>query len=898
MKLIKIELENIKTHKKSEIRFKDGLNVLHGKNGTGKSSVVQMIGFVLFDYLKSNKHEDYLRKTVDDEPSTGRVTLKITGLDDRSYTIQRTIGKTGVEVRDGLTNKKIMEVTSIGQLNKWVRDQIGLKSDIELKKLFETSIGVSQGTFIEPFLYAPRDRKDYFDPILQVEIYNTLWDRLLNLGKEYVPVLDDIRGQIHELQGELKSTIDYTQKQASLNQEITGLKEELQVKKQEAGDINKQFEKLKKVKQELELTEKEYEKVKIKEYNIEKSIGDLKELVEEAKQARDICNQTKGNYNNYVKFSEQEKMLEEKKIQLDDLITSINIKKEEFATVQATIKNIDLNIHKIKENQMKLEELEPKNELYKQLEDRIKLRNEDLAIIESHEKDLEKNEKRYENLIREMDEIGKNMGDYPALLEKQKTLSTLDTQKNDMELHISVLKNEIAFFQNNFNKIEQNLCPFSNQPCKNSLEGTLDASILQQQIITKNSELNEKILSIIKVKQDLKQKNTIDSKIEVLKEQKTRIQLLIEQLKVLKADIDGLKSKTLQKSVIKKETHKLEQELISIKTDVDEYRYINGLIKDLPALIEKRKPLVIKVKEITLDMKELETRMKSLEEVPKDLRGIKEKREQCKTDYNAYQTNIRTAEKLSERTKRMDDHKSDLNAIKKTINNLLKTITETRKAYDEQKFEELEMMTKKYNTILVEIDIKLNEKQEQLDEVNQNLEILKNKKEQLDQLKIQERKMVLISELIDKMRIWIHEFIPKLRKVLILKINRISSEIYRDIRDEENAELKLTEDYDIIVANSSSSRSFFQLSGGEKMSAALSVRLALLKILSTVEFAFFDEPTPNLDDDSCVNLSKYINTIKGFKQLFVISHDDTFKRQSEYVIKFSKDDKEMTIIDY
>jgi len=68
--------------------------------------------------------------------------------------------------------------------------------------------------------------------------------------------------------------------------------------------------------------------------------------------------------------------------------------------------------------------------------------------------------------------------------------------------------------------------------------------------------------------------------------------------------------------------------------------------------------------------------------------------------------------------------------------------------------------------------------------------------------------------------------------------------------------------------------------------------------LTNANFAFFDEPTTNLDETTRKNLSKYIYNIKGFEQLFVISHDNSFKRHSEYVVKFTKDINETTHIDY
>jgi exonuclease SbcC len=72
-------------------------------------------------------------------------------------------------------------------------------------------------------------------------------------------------------------------------------------------------------------------------------------------------------------------------------------------------------------------------------------------------------------------------------------------------------------------------------------------------------------------------------------------------------------------------------------------------------------------------------------------------------------------------------------------------------------------------------------------------------------------------------------------------------------------------------------RPFINLSGGEQMAAALSVRLALLKQLSDIRIAFFDEPTTNMDAERRENLAAEIGQIKHFDQLFVISHDDTFE---------------------
>ncbi len=114
------------------------------------------------------------------------------------------------------------------------------------------------------------------------------------------------------------------------------------------------------------------------------------------------------------------------------------------------------------------------------------------------------------------------------------------------------------------------------------------------------------------------------------------------------------------------------------------------------------------------------------------------------------------------------------------------------------------------------------------------------------------------------------------RKHLSIQAN----EIYRHVSN-ENTQLEWASEYELQLKDNYHSkertRVFKQLSGGEQMTAALAVRLALMKMLSDVNVGFFDEPTTNLDASRRQNLAVAIqNSTRGFDQLFVISHDDAF----------------------
>ncbi len=128
------------------------------------------------------------------------------------------------------------------------------------------------------------------------------------------------------------------------------------------------------------------------------------------------------------------------------------------------------------------------------------------------------------------------------------------------------------------------------------------------------------------------------------------------------------------------------------------------------------------------------------------------------------------------------------------------------------------------------------------------------------------------------------------------EISQEASNIYSEIMDDYTCGLKWQNDYDIEIESAGEVKSFRQLSGGERMSAALAVRLALLKALSSCDFVFLDEPTQNMDEVRREKLSQEIMNIKGFKQVFVISHDDTFNEKYANVIKIEKTDGESRVV--
>ena len=148
---------------------------------------------------------------------------------------------------------------------------------------------------------------------------------------------------------------------------------------------------------------------------------------------------------------------------------------------------------------------------------------------------------------------------------------------------------------------------------------------------------------------------------------------------------------------------------------------------------------------------------------------------------------------------------------------------------------------------------------------------------------IQER-LKRLDEATEFMRDILKKAGPEVTRSYVAHISVEANQFFREITGDAGRTLRWSSDYEIMLEEDGHERSFVNLSGGEQMVAALSVRLALLKQLSDIRIAFFDEPTVNMDAERRENLARQIGQVRHFNQLFVISHDDTFEEAVDHVL--------------
>lgn len=161
------------------------------------------------------------------------------------------------------------------------------------------------------------------------------------------------------------------------------------------------------------------------------------------------------------------------------------------------------------------------------------------------------------------------------------------------------------------------------------------------------------------------------------------------------------------------------------------------------------------------------------------------------------------------------------------------------------------------------------------------------KREQTDKIAERDR-LSKLHELADFIRDCLRKAGPYITEAYLYTVSLEANLLYREISGNSMISLRWGLDYEIIMEEEGRDRPFHNLSGGEQMTAAISVRLALLKEFSDLRFAFFDEPTTNMDEERRRNLAQQIGRIKEFEQLFIVTHDDSFEGFTDNIIQLTK----------
>jgi exonuclease SbcC len=297
-----------------------------------------------------------------------------------------------------------------------------------------------------------------------------------------------------------------------------------------------------------------------------------------------------------------------------------------------------------------------------------------------------------------------------------------------------------------------------------------------------------------------------------------------------------------------------------------------------------------KQQELTRQMSELDQRLEPYTQLDQAIATQEIAREQAAPGHHIYLKNLGAAQRLPEREQARTRAREAVEQSERDLQQAEIACQQAAEAFSEQEFQVVETEIRSLGEEIAGLAERMDSLQRHINEQEKKI---KGAEELLIELEAAQKEKQTLEELatmMEQFRKLIKDAAPHVLRAMLSDISAEANRIFGEIMGDRSAQLSWSDDYEITLLRQGIKRSFAQLSGGEQMSAALAVRLALLKKLSTLNLAFFDEPTQNMDERRRSNLAEQIRRVRGFDQLIVISHDDTFEQGLDGLIRLRKQD--------
>jgi exonuclease SbcC len=427
----------------------------------------------------------------------------------------------------------------------------------------------------------------------------------------------------------------------------------------------------------------------------------------------------------------------------------------------------------------------------------------------------------------------------------------------------------------------------------------LDITRLEREVADLEQDLEElkhldRLIAQAKSERDASEKADQQVReLEGLRKQLEQLQSLIQQYTT---DHDERQQQAYELRECADQLEEVKQHIQALNDPRSQSKMQQTIIKQEAAFEQQLQAEQQEVQEAEEQLRQLEQQLDLYSELDAQIGQQEAIRQQSEDGHSTYLKNIDTAKLLPERE---NAHQQALEKAEQAEQDLLAAEHAYRLAQDAFNEQELIVVEEEITRLTGEL-ARLAEAMRKLQlDINELEQKIVHAEELLVELEAAEKEKQTLEELhkmLEQFRKIIKEAAPHVLKAMMNDISIEANRIFGEIMGDRSAQLSWQNDYEIVLHRQGVNRTFNQLSGGEQMSAALSVRLALLKKLSTLNIAFFDEPTQNMDELRRSNLAEQIRRVRGFDQLFVISHDDTFEQGLDSLIRLRKMDSQTSIM--
>jgi len=877
MYISRLELENIKSYRRAAFDFAPGITAIRGENGAGKTTIIEAVAWVMFDMLDYTK-EQFVRRG--EKKGSVRVTF-LSGLDEREYEIFRDSG-TAYFARDPrlgavVANKK-------EEVRRFVWQHLGLDQGTDLESLFRQAIGVPQGTFTAVFLSTAANRKVVFDRLLKVDEYREAAAKLLETSRFVEHRISDTREQVARIEGELVRADTLGAEREELLRETKGLAEKIASIELDLGAA----------KAKLQAAEKEYARVselqaaaaeaKAVHGRAELAAANARSHFEAAEKAEAAVAESRPGNERYLAAVAKIAHLEKVRIERDKVTAEISSAKARFAAAETELRSFRDKLKQAENAARDVNVLSPKAAEQDALDASIRDLRERLISAKASEAEAAALD---EQLARMREKYLANAEAIRANAEKAAVaaeLAQLERRSGEIVSSLASLQASLDHDERFQREIRNGLCPILSQKCLNLGPGETLESYISNQFSSLRSQIGELTT----------ERNAVDQRLAIAREgQKAEAEAASLRQRNLEIERDGkalsersksLRAKFPASTEVTAELAVLDAKLASLSDPRGRIAVLEKLAAEKNGLVEKVNKLDSLVSELSADLKRLEAELAPFADLDVELTAANAERDDNTRDHQTFLTKVAAAAELEPRRKALNEATGQLQNAAREAEMSAAAHREAMAAFDQNDFEESRLLVAALDRTHAAETAKHTAFNERLEKIAAEFDRFADLRKTRDHGLAERGRLDAVSKTTAFIRDTLKEAAPQIARNYVRHVAVEANQLFREITGNGERVLKWNDDYSVSVEEDSYERPFVSLSGGEQMSAALAVRLALLKQLTEIRIAFFDEPTTNMDEVRRENLAAEIRSITNFDQLFVISHDDTFDNYVDNVI--------------
>jgi exonuclease SbcC len=422
MRVLQLDLENVKSYDHASVSFAPGTNAICGDNGAGKSTLLEAIGFVLFDFLATTQ-ADFVREG----EKTATVTLHVMGMDERAYQVVRKCGSTSQyyiydpEIDQKLTDGK-------GETLTWLQEFLGVEETMDITALFRDAVGVPQGLLTSAFLDKPSNRKNTFNPLLRVDEYEQVWGALREPGRRLTERINAQENRIAGFEAETRALPELRSRAETLQTEVAAAAQRHTEAQIEMEDVAARRTAMEAVKTRLDEAERAVTQAEAEVQAVMARVDHARQATQQAEKAQAVVAETKTSYQVYMKAQDNLNTLEARRKERDRLRTQRQDVQRALAVAQERLETLEAELTAVTKAETEMEILRPQVDQQETLESALTEARRDADRLEAAQATLRRERARLDELRTKLMETQEGVAERAEITASQETLrETLET---------------------------------------------------------------------------------------------------------------------------------------------------------------------------------------------------------------------------------------------------------------------------------------------------------------------------------------------------------------------------------------------------------------------------------------------------------------------------------------